>query len=103
MKLLIALDEIPQLTQTNLSSTPGLTAITGTKSVELAWDPVSDADLASYRVYRNGTRIADGLQVASYSDRGVMPGAKYSYQISAVDQAGNESVRCAPIEVTMEE
>ena len=80
----------------------GLIVITGTKTIELAWDAVLDADLAGYRVYRNGQRIADAVMTLSYSDKDVVAGKAYSYQVSAVDQAGNESKPCAAVEKTME-
>ena len=80
----------------------GLTVISGTKTVEISWDGVADKDLAGYRIYRNGLRIADGLQTTAYSDKEVTLGSKYSYQISAVDLAGNESKMCPAQEVTME-
>ena len=70
--------------------------------MELVWDRVADTDLAGYRVYRNGAKIADALTTPAYSDKDVTVGSKYSYQVSAVDQAGNESGKCAAMEVTME-
>jgi hypothetical protein len=80
----------------------GLEAISGTRTIELVWDPVTDADLAGYRVYRNGVKIADAVLMPSFSDKDVVAGAKYSYQVSAVDLAGNESGKCAAFEITME-
>jgi len=80
----------------------GLVVISGTRTVELSWDRVADADLAGYRVYRDGRKIADGLLSADYSDKDVVSGAKYSYQVSAVDQAGNESVKSAAQETVVE-
>lgn len=80
----------------------GLTVITGAKSAELSWDAVTDADLAGYRVYRNGVRVADALTMNSYSDKDVVSGSKYSYQVSSVDLVGNESARSAAFEITME-
>ncbi len=80
----------------------GLGGIAGTRSIELFWDRVADADLAGYRIYRNGTRIADGVQTPAYSDANVVAGTKYSYQLSAVDQSGNESMRSPAFEITME-
>ena len=80
----------------------GLAVISGAKTIELSWDRVTDGDLAGYRVYRNGVRIADGLQTNSYSDKDVVAGTKYGYQVSAVDQAGNESARSGVQEVVME-
>ena len=80
----------------------GLVVISGTRTMELVWDRVADTDLAGYRVYRNGAKIADALTTPAYSDKDVTVGSKYSYQVSAVDQAGNESGKCAAMEVTME-
>jgi fibronectin type 3 domain-containing protein len=80
----------------------GLIAIAGTRTVELFWDAVTDSDLAGYRVYRNGVKIADAVMTAAYSDKDVVAGMKYSYQVSAVDAAGNESMRCGAQDVVME-
>jgi hypothetical protein len=80
----------------------GLAAISGARSIELVWDRVPDNDLAGYRVYRNGQKIADGLVTPAYSDTSVAAGARYSYQVTAVDQAGNESGKSTPYEATME-
>lgn len=76
----------------------GLTAVPGAKTIELVWERNVEKDLASYRVYRNGMKIADGLTSPSYSDKEVKPGTTYRYEISAVDNAGNESARSAPVE-----
>jgi hypothetical protein len=89
-------DEFPPAVPT------GLTTISGTRSVELVWDRVADSDLAGYRVYRNGVKVAEGLQTPSYSDKDVVAGMKYSYQVSAVDQAGNESAKSVAADATME-
>jgi fibronectin type 3 domain-containing protein len=89
-------DEFPPAVPT------GLVTISGTRSVELSWDRVTDSDLAGYRVYRNGVKVAEGLQTPSYSDKDVVAGMKYSYQVSAVDQAGNESGKSVAEEATME-
>jgi hypothetical protein len=80
----------------------GLAAIAGARTIELVWDRVGDSDLAGYRVYRNGQKIADGLLTPVYSDSNVVAGTRYSYQVSAVDQAGNESDKSAPEEAAME-
>jgi hypothetical protein len=80
----------------------GLTVIAGARSAELSWDSVADADLAAYRVYRNGVKVADALTTNSYSDKDVVAGSKYSYQVSSVDMTGNESARSVAAELTME-
>ena len=52
----------------------GLAAVPGTKSIELVWDRNTEADVASYRVYRDGVKVADALQSPAFSDKDVMPG-----------------------------
>jgi fibronectin type 3 domain-containing protein len=84
----------------------GLQGSTAPNSIELNWERNTEEDLNGYRVYRgegNGAleKIADVTAVPSYSDRKVEHGKSYRYAITAVDQAGNESPRSAPVEVTM--
>ena len=81
-----------------------LAVIAATATVELGWEPNTEADLAGYRVYRSKDggafeRIAEGVEAPSYSDRNVEAGAKYVYAVTAVDRTGNESPRPAPAEV----
>jgi hypothetical protein len=84
----------------------GVQGSSAPNSIELNWERNREEDLNGYRVYRgegNGAlgKIADVSVVPSYSDRKVEHGKSYRYQISAVDQSGNESPRSAPIEVAM--
>jgi hypothetical protein len=76
----------------------GLSAATGTRSIELVWDRNTEKDMAFYRIYRDGSRLADNVATASFSDDGAEAGKTYKYQVSAVDTAGNESALSAPIE-----
>jgi hypothetical protein len=71
----------------------GVSAVPGTRSIELVWNRNTEKDFASYRIYRDGKKIADGVTAPSYSDRDVQPKVKYSYQVAAVDTAGNESAK----------
>jgi hypothetical protein len=77
------------------------------RALDLSWTPDSDPDLAGYAVYRRdvtaGTgadRISGkGLVVPpSFEDKSVVPGHRYAYAVSAVDQDGNESARSAEVE-----
>ncbi len=82
----------------------GLAAIAGIGTIELAWDRNTEPDFRAYRVYRSlesgkFERIADLIEAPSYSDKAVESGRKYRYQVSAVDQAGNESERSPPAEI----
>jgi hypothetical protein len=80
----------------------GLTAVTGTESIELSWERNSEPDFAVYRVYRSIgdaplERIAE-TEAPTYSDRKVESGKVYRYAISAVDKAGNESQKTQTVE-----
>jgi hypothetical protein len=79
-----------------------LAAVAGARTIELVWDRVTDSDLAGYRVYRNGQRIADAVVTPAYGDKDAAPGVKYRYEVSSVDQAGNESEKSAAVEAVME-
>jgi hypothetical protein len=80
----------------------GLIVIPGTRTIELVWDRVTDADLAGYRVYRDGQKIADNVVAPAYSDRDATAGKKYHYEVSSFDESGNESVKSTAVEATME-
>jgi hypothetical protein len=69
----------------------GLSAVPGTRSIELVWLRNTEKDFASYRVYRGGQKIAEGLTAPNYSDRDAKQGMRYEYQVSAIDTANNES------------
>jgi len=84
----------------------GLRAAASPNSIELAWDRNSESDLAGYRIYRaegsgGFNKIAEGSQIPNYSDRAIEHGKSYRYAVSAVDQAGNESARSEPVEVSV--
>lgn len=79
----------------------GLSAIPGSRSIELVWERNTEKDFGTYRVYRDGTKVAEDLTAPAYSDRDAKPGVKYSYRVSAVDTAGNESAKTAPVEAAI--
>jgi fibronectin type 3 domain-containing protein len=83
----------------------GLMAVAGVNSIELAWQPNTEDDLAGYQVYRSTggsapERIAGPVDTPNFSDRTVEIGKKYSYAITSIDRTGNESARSAVVEVT---
>jgi hypothetical protein len=83
----------------------GLMAVAGVNSIELAWQPNTEEDLAGYQVYRatGGSapeRIAGPVDAPNFSDRTVEIGKKYSYTITSIDRTGNESAHSATVEVT---
>jgi parallel beta-helix repeat protein len=62
-----------------------------TSSMTLTWTAsVDNIGVTGYRVYRNGALIATS-SVTSYLDGAVTATGVYSYQVSAIDAAGNES------------
>ena len=75
----------------------GLTVVPGTRSMELVWDRNAEKDFAAYRIYRNGRLLSPTATSPAFSDQDVQPGAKYEYQVSALDTAGNESAKCTVV------
>jgi len=75
----------------------GLQAAGKTGRVELRWQAVAEPDLAGYRIYVNGALCCTAS--ASETAAVIMPltsGKQYTFEVTAVDQAGNESARSAP-------
>jgi hypothetical protein len=71
-------------------------------AIDLSWQPVSEADLAGYVVYRREgdaawVRIspAQPLVGPAFHDAHVLAGHSYRYAVSAIDQGGHESPRSA--------
>ncbi|MEK7194577.1 MAG: fibronectin type III domain-containing protein [Patescibacteria group bacterium] len=78
------------------------TQIISSSEVELSWNAGSDNyGVERYYIYRDNVRITD---VASfprdYNDTGLTAETTYLYNVSAVDIAGNESLRTATSTVT---
>jgi fibronectin type 3 domain-containing protein len=102
------LDVFPPEVPTGLAAVASAADATTGPSVDLNWQPATDADLAGYAVYRRESgaawqRISPGLPVAgpAYHDSNVQPGHTYSYAVSAIDQGGRESARSAETEETV--
>jgi hypothetical protein len=102
------LDVFPPAVPTGLAAV-ATAADAGTEpSIDLSWQPVTDADLASYQVYRREAggawqRIspAQPLVGPAFHDAHVQPGHTYRYAVSAIDQGGNESARSVEAEETV--
>jgi hypothetical protein len=83
----------------------GLSAVAGVSAIELAWERNTEDDFRGYNVYRSTEgaafeKVAALIDAPAYSDRQVEAGKRYRYTVSSVDQAGNESARPEPVEVT---
>jgi len=74
-------------------------------AIDLSWQPVTDADLAGYVVYRRETGATEqaaawqrisAVQIGpGFHDANVQPGHSYEYAVSAIGQNGHESVKSA--------
>lgn len=91
----IPADTIPPAAPQNL------TAAAGNKAVSLFWTANTEPDLKGYIIYQDGAKlnIPASKNVYQYIS-GLTNGKEYSYQVSAVDYAGNESPRSAAVKVT---
>lgn len=80
-----------------------LVALAEAGRVRLVWEPAEAGDLAGYLVYRRSgtgefTRITERpVESPEHVDTSVAAGQAYSYRVTAVDQAGNESGASAEV------
>jgi chitodextrinase len=82
---------------TSAPSTPGGLVATGSTatSVTLSWSASSDdVGVEGYRVYRNGTSIADAA-TATHTVGGLACATSYTFAVEAYDAAGNVSSRAS--------
>ena len=69
--------------------------------MNLSWTASTDnVGVIGYNVYRNGTLLPaatapDANPPTTYNDETAQPAPTYTYQVSAVDAAGNESTKAA--------
>jgi hypothetical protein len=107
-------DTFPPQTPTGLAAVPG--GITpADASIDLSWEPDTDADLAGYIVYRQpvtpagaitgpATRLnATPIVGPAYRDQTAVPGQRYAYRVTAVDTVGNESAPSADVQERLRE
>ncbi len=78
----------------------GLTVAGRTGSaITLSWSPATDdSKVTGYKVYRNGELIAEGIEKTEYKDCGLAENTLYTYTVTAVDGAGNESLHCEGVD-----
>jgi hypothetical protein len=77
-------------------------------SIDLSWQPVTDADLAGYAIYRREgderwQRMSSAQPVVGpgFHDAHVQAGHTYQYAVTAIDQGGRESARSPQTEETV--
>ncbi len=78
----------------------GLTVVPGVGRAFLTWNENGERDIVGYNVYRSTKsgrkyeKLTDKpLSLTTFSDESAKQGAVYSYVVTAVDRAGNESAR----------
>ncbi len=106
-----ALDVFPPAVPQDLAAVATVADSAAGPSIDLSWQPVTDADLAGYAVYRregdapNGSwqRISPAQPVVgpAFHDTQVQPGHTYRYAVTAIDQQGHESARSTEAEETV--
>jgi fibronectin type 3 domain-containing protein len=80
----------------------GLTAapVAGQTRIDLNWTAATDnLGVTGYRIYRDGSATpldSVGGSTTSYSDTTVAPATQYTYTVTAIDAAGNESLASDP-------
>ena len=83
----------PHASDTTPPSTPsGLKVLlTGTTQIALGWNPSTDnTGVTAYQIFRNGSLVGT-VGLSRYLASGLAPGASYTFQVRALDAAGNQS------------
>ena len=87
--------EIHGITTTDVVKPGVVTEIKATPvdedSAKLTWTAPADTDVASYNIYQNGVKIGDSKTTEFTMDK-LEVGTVYEVRITAVDNAGNESI-----------
>jgi chitodextrinase len=86
-------------TAPTVPGTPTASAVTD-RSLALSWTASTDnVGVASYQVFRNGTMVGTSA-TNSYADSGLTASTAYTYQVLAMDAAGNQSAKSSTLSVT---
>ena len=103
-----AKDVFPPNVPTGLAAVATLGQASVETAIDLSWQPVTDADLAGYAVYRREgdgawQRISTEKPVVApgFHDAHVETGHTYHYAVTAIDQGGHESARSTETEETV--
>jgi hypothetical protein len=103
-----ASDVFPPDAPTDLAAVATASEDGAENAIDLSWQPVTDADLVGYAVYRReGEAVwqrispAEPLVPPAFHDAQVRPGHTYRYAVSAIGQNGHESARSAETQETV--
>jgi hypothetical protein len=81
---------------------PAASAVSASQ-IQFSWTASPSGDAARYKIYRGTTgtpALLTSVTASPYNDTGLTAGTTYSYQVSAVDPAGNESAKTAVVSAT---
>ncbi|MFE5324546.1 fibronectin type III domain-containing protein [Paenibacillus sp. NPDC056579] len=91
------IDPIPPAAPAGLTVAP-----TGVASVKLSWAPNAEPDMASYKIYRNGTLVGTVSSSTYWAEiTSLSGGFEYKLQVAAVDSSANESDKSLPALITL--
>lgn len=97
-----AMDVFPPAVPAGLAAVATAADAASKASIDLSWQPGTDATLAGYAIYRREAegvwkRISPAQPVAgpAFHDAEVEAGHTYIYAVTAIDQSGHESDRSA--------
>lgn len=94
---------LPDTTSPGAPTDLTVTSNTATQ-IDLSWTSATDnVGVTNYDIYRDGELLASTAAVTSYTDKSVVSGDTYRYQISARDAAGNVSGLSSTTTVTVSE
>gem|GEM_PF-665145 len=83
---------------TSPAAPTSLAAQARAREILVTWAASPERDVATYKIFRDG-QLAGSFDtlVTLYADTGVTPGQVYSYRVTAVDNAQNESAPSAAV------
>jgi len=97
-----ATTQAAQVTDTTKPSVPaGLAAsVISSSQINLSWSASTDnVGVTGYKIYRGGTLLTTTIS-RTHNDTGLSASTAYSYRVSAIDAAGNESNQCTAVSAT---
>jgi uncharacterized cupredoxin-like copper-binding protein len=102
-KVTYTVNGLPPKPDTKAPSAPVLSATLEGRQAILTWIANQEVDLAGYNVYQDATKLNSALLTVTgttYTVTGLTYGTNYSFQVSAVDIAGNESAKSLSVSYT---
>jgi hypothetical protein len=84
---------VPLMPPSNLRSTAR-----SATSIDLEWDPSLDGLVTGYRLYRDGVSVASTVET-HHMAVGLTPESPYTFEVTALDATGKESLRTGALQV----